>query len=200
MENKSPSLGPLTLRTEVQQWRLVSPFRITGYTFESVDVLVLSLEKDGHVGQGEASGVYYRAENPASMLKQIEPLRATIEAGISRDALQKLLGPGGARNALDCALWDLEAKVTGNPAWKIAQLQPPRPLLTTFTCGADEPAKMAATALGYRNARAIKLKLTGDPVDADRVRAVREALPEAWIGVDANQGFTRASSRRCCLR
>ena len=123
MENKSPTLGPLTLRTEVQQWRLVSPFRITGYTFESVDVLVLSLEMGGHVGQGEASGVYYRAENPASMLKQLEPLRATIEAGISRDALQKLLGPGGARNALDCALWDLEAKVTGNPAWKIAELQ-----------------------------------------------------------------------------
>jgi len=77
--------------------------------------------------------------------------------------------------------------------WQLAGLEQPHPLLTTFTCGADTPEKMAATARGYANARAIKLKLTGEGSDADRVRAVRDALPDVWIGVDANQGFTRAS-------
>jgi hypothetical protein len=67
--------------------------------------------------RGEASGVYYKSDKTASILKQIEALRSQIEAGISRDALQKLLPPGGGRNALDCALWDLEAKVSGRPAW-----------------------------------------------------------------------------------
>jgi L-alanine-DL-glutamate epimerase-like enolase superfamily enzyme len=107
-----------------------------------------------------------------------------------------MLPHGGARNALDCALWDLEAKLTGCFAWQMAELEKPRPLLTTFTCGADQPEKMAAAARGYADARAIKLKLTGDPIDAERVRAVRETRSDVWLGIDANQGFTRASLER----
>ena len=190
------SIGPLTLEVKVEQWPLVAPFRITGYTWESIDVLLVRLAKDGQVGQGEAAGVYYKNDKPASMLKQIESLRTIIEAGISRDRTQSLLPRGGARNALDCALWDLEAKLTGRPAWQIANLESPRPLLTTFTCGADDPDKMAAAARGYQHARAIKLKLTGQPSDADRVRAVRAARPDVWLGIDANQGFTRESLAR----
>jgi L-alanine-DL-glutamate epimerase-like enolase superfamily enzyme len=94
---------------------------------------------------------------------------------------------------LDCALWDLEARLGGGHVWQMAGLDTPRPLLTTFTCGAAEPEKMASTAVGYVNARAIKLKLTGEPIDAERVRAVREARSDAWLGVDANRGFTRDS-------
>jgi L-alanine-DL-glutamate epimerase-like enolase superfamily enzyme len=189
MTAKSP--GPLILRAEIEHWPLAAPFRISGYTWEALDVLTISLQKDGHVGRGEAAGVYYKQDNPASMLQQIESLRATIQAGLSRDAVQTLLPPGGARNALDCALWDLEAKLSGRHAWQIAELDEPRPILTTLTCGADDPEKMAAAARAYKNARAIKLKLTGDPVDAERVRAVRETRPDVWLGVDANQGFTR---------
>jgi L-alanine-DL-glutamate epimerase-like enolase superfamily enzyme len=74
--------------------------------------------------------------------------------------------------------------------WQLAGLEPPRALMTTFTCGADDPAQMALTAGGFIGARALKLKLTGDPIDADRVRAVREVRPDVWLGVDANQGFT----------
>jgi L-alanine-DL-glutamate epimerase-like enolase superfamily enzyme len=190
------SIGPLTLRLKIEQWPLTRPFRITGYTWEALDILVATLEKDGYVGRGEAAGIYYQNDKPASMIKQIEPLRTKIEAGISRDSLQKMLPPGGLRNALDCALWDLEAKLSGHAAWQLAELNMPRPLLTTFTCGADEPGKMAATARGYTNARAIKLKLTGEASDPDRVRAVREIRPDVWLGVDANQGFTRASLER----
>jgi L-alanine-DL-glutamate epimerase-like enolase superfamily enzyme len=85
----------------------------------------------------------------------------------------------------------LEAQLSGCPAWRVADLEAPRALLTTFTCGADTPEKMVAAACDYRGARAIKLKLTGEPFDVERVRAVRAALPNIWLGVDANQGFTR---------
>jgi L-alanine-DL-glutamate epimerase-like enolase superfamily enzyme len=183
----------LKLRAAVERWPLITPFRITGHTWHALDAVVVSLEKDGHVGRGEGEGVYYRQDTPALAFKKIESLKATIEAGISRESLQKLLPPGGARNALDCALWDLEAKLSGRPVWQMAELEQPRPLLTTITCGAETPETMAATALGYAQARAIKLKLTGEPVDAQRVRAVRRARRDVWLGVDANQGFTRAS-------
>jgi L-Ala-D/L-Glu epimerase len=184
-------MGPLTLRTEIERWTLVTPLRITGYTWDVLDIVLVCLEKDGCIGRGEAHGVYYLGDKPASMMKQIESLRTTIEGGVSRESLQSILPPGGARNALDCALWDLEAKLRGCSAWQIAEVGNPRPLLTTFTCGADEPKKMAAAARAYTNARAIKLKLTGEPIDAERVHAVREARADVWLGVDANQGFTR---------
>jgi L-alanine-DL-glutamate epimerase-like enolase superfamily enzyme len=186
--------GPLSLRVEIEAWPLAVPFRISGYTFASIDVLLIRLAKDGYVGRGEASGVYYKNDKPSSMFRQIESLRTEIEAGICRSSVQDMLAPGGARNALDCALWDLEAKIRGRHVWQLAGLAEPRPpLLTTFTCGADEPHKMAAAARAYTRALALKLKLTGEPIDAERVRAVREARPRVWIGVDANQGFTRAS-------
>lgn len=131
------------------------------------------------------------------MVKQLVSLRVPIEAGVTHADLRRLLPPGGARNALDCALWDLEAKMIGRAAWEIAGLkEKPRPLVTTFTCAADSPEKMAAAAHAYAGARAIKLKLTGDSEDQDRVRAVREALPAVWLAVDANQGFRRLSLER----
>jgi len=107
--------------------------------------------------------------------------------------LRRLLPAGGARNAVDCALWDLESQLRGMPAWKIAGLNPPVPLVTTFTLSAEDPEQMARTALSYAGAQAIKLKLTGTAIDAERVKAVRAARPEAWLGVDGNQGFSRAA-------
>jgi L-alanine-DL-glutamate epimerase-like enolase superfamily enzyme len=187
---------PLKLYAKLEKWPFVSPFRITGFTFEAIDVLVVQLERDGYAGRGEAAGVYYRNDKPASMMERIEALRPQIEGGISRASLQKILPPGGARNALDCALWELEAKLTGKSAWQIAGLEEPKPLLTTFTCGADAPIKMASAARGYASAKAIKLKLTGEPMDVERVRAVREARMDVWLGVDANQGFSRVGLER----
>jgi L-Ala-D/L-Glu epimerase len=192
----STSAPSVTLKVTVEKWPLVRPFGITGRVWEAVEAVVVSLGKEGHVGRGEGEGVYYKSETADSMARQIEAVRTRIEAGITREGLQSLLPPGGARNVLDCALWDLEAKLTGRPAWQIAGLEAPRPLLTTLTCGAEEPEKMAATARGYREARAIKLKLTGASSDADRVRAVREARDDVWLGVDANQGFTLATLER----
>jgi L-alanine-DL-glutamate epimerase-like enolase superfamily enzyme len=186
----------LSMHLDLQTWPLQAPFHISGFTFKAIEVLLVTLEKDGHSGRGEAAGVYYRNDHPVSMIERLEALRSTIELAIGRDSLPALLPPGGARNALDCALWDLEAKLGGRPAWQIAGLESPRPLLTTFTCGADDPENMAAAATSYAGARALKLKLTGEPIDAERVRAVRTARPDVWLGVDANQGLTRASLER----
>ncbi|HVW68368.1 MAG TPA: dipeptide epimerase [Steroidobacteraceae bacterium] len=184
--------GRLALRLAIERFPLKEPFHITGHTMVDAEVLSVEIEADGRVGRGESSGVYYRqADNAPANLKQIEALRARVEAGIDRRSLQTLLPPGGARNALDCALWDLEAKTTGQPAWQLAGLAPPQPLLTTFTVGANDARKMAADACAYTHAKAIKLKLTGEAADAARVRAVRAARPDVWLGVDANQGFTR---------
>jgi L-alanine-DL-glutamate epimerase-like enolase superfamily enzyme len=184
----------LVLRVATEKYPLKEPFSITGHTMVNADVLTVELEKDGYIGRGEASGVYYhKFDDVASNAKIVESVRPRIEMGIDRESLQRLLPSGGARNAVDCALWDLEAKLTGRAAWRIAGLDPPRPLLTTFTVGANPPDKMAADACAYTHAKAIKLKLTGRPVDADCVRAVRRSRPDVWLGIDANQGFTRAS-------
>ncbi len=180
----------LDVRTE--QWPFKEPFRISGYTFTDANVVVVTLRNGGAVGQGEAAGVYYRKETPQTLMAQIEAVRPQLEAGISRDALRELLPAGGARNAVDCALWDLEAKQSGVPAWKIAGLEKPRALRTTYTVGADTPEKMVAVARGYAPAPRLKVKLTGQD-DAPRIKAIRAARPDAWIGVDGNQGFTRAT-------
>ena len=188
---------PVELELHNEPLPLAAPFRIAGHVFEAMPATVVTLRDGRHVGRGEAAGVYYTDDHPDTMLATLEGLRARIEAGIDRDALRTLLPAGGARNALDCALWELESQRRGMPVWKLAGLESVRPLLTTFTVGADEPATMAARAAAFAQARALKLKLTGEPdLDIARVRAVRARCPDPWIGVDANQGYTAATLPR----
>lgn len=184
------TVGSLELSVELEKWPLAHPFRTAAHTLTEIELVRVTLAAEGCKGQGEAAGVYYRNDTPRTICTQLEALRERIESGLSHSTILEMLPPGGARNALDCAFWDLEAKLTGRPAWQKAGLEPLHPLMTTFTCGAEAPEQMAARARSYPNARAIKLKLTGEPSDAARVRAVREVLPEVWLGVDANQGFT----------
>jgi L-alanine-DL-glutamate epimerase-like enolase superfamily enzyme len=170
------------------------PFTITGYTFTDMTVVVARIVDGSAIGTGEAAGVYYLGDDAERMCAAIESVRHEVEAGVDRESLRRLLPPGGARNALDCALWDLEAKRLGQPVWRLAGLERPRPLLTTFTIPANDPGTMAAKAVEYAQAKSLKLKLTGElPLDAERVRAVRKARPDVWMGVDANQGFTLES-------
>ena len=180
----------LRLNIVVEKLPLAFPFRISGFVFEEQEVVVVTLDDGAHRGSGEASGVYYLQDTPQAMLAALEGVRRDIEAGIDRAALQNLLPAGGARNAVDCALWELEAHRLATPVWKLAGLPPPEALLTTFTLGADDPAAMAAGARRYPHARALKLKLTGDfDLDIARVRAVRAVRPDVWMAVDANQGY-----------
>ncbi len=186
----APIAPRVTMTLHNEPLPLVAPFRISGYVFEAMPATVVRLDDGRFEGRGEAAGVYYLDDRPEGMLATLEGLRDTIEAGITRDILRDLLPPGGARNALDCALWELEARRAGVPAWQLAGVERPRPLLTTFTVGADAPAVMADAARSYANARAIKLKLTGEAdLDGERVRAVRAARPDVWLAVDANQGY-----------
>jgi L-alanine-DL-glutamate epimerase-like enolase superfamily enzyme len=184
-------MSALKLKVQVEKLRLSAPFRISGFVFEEQDVVVVTLDDGRHQGRGEASGVYYLGDTAPTMVAEIEAARGDIEQGIDRAALQKRLPPGGARNAVDCALWELEAHRLGVAVWELAGVGAPKPLLTTFTLGADDPAAMVAGARKYAQARALKLKLTGDlPADVERVKAVRAARPDVWMGVDANQGYT----------
>ena len=180
----------LKLEVSVEDWPLRWPFHIIGHVFTSSQIVVARVSDGMHTGCGEAAGVYYHGDTPAGLAAALESIRPQVEAGLTREGLAELLPPGGARNALDCALWDLEAQQTGQPVWALAGLGPPKPLLTTCTVGADEPEAMAEKALGYEGARAIKLKLLGDGRDGERVSAVRAVCPEVFLAVDANQGFT----------
>ena len=182
------------LHVEVERLMMKRPFVITGYVFDAMPAIVVTLTDGEHAGRGEAQGVYYLQDDTDTMLRMVDSVRGDIEAGLSRMALQSRLPPGGARNALDCALWDLEASREGQPAWRLAGFDSVHPLMTTMTAGAGTPAVMAETARGFAGARAIKLKLTGEPaLDVARVAAVRAACPDVWLGVDANQGYSLAS-------
>jgi L-alanine-DL-glutamate epimerase-like enolase superfamily enzyme len=184
-------MARLKLNVAVERLRLAAPFRISGFVFEQQDVVLVTLHDGEHRGRGEASGVYYLGDDAPRLVATIESQRDAIEAGIDRDSLQGLLPPGGARNAIDCALWELDAARHGQAAWKLAGLPSLQPLVTTFTVGADDPAVMAEGSCRYPQARSLKLKLTGDiDLDIERVGAVRAARPGVWIGVDANQGYT----------
>jgi len=179
----------MTLRLDVhgEVWPAIVPFRITGVTFVSFQSIVVEVCDGRHVGRGEALGVYYLNETMASMLEQVEALRPRIEQGIDRAELQTLLPPGGVRNAVDCALWDLEAKSTGQTIWSLSGVAPTE-LQTVFTIGMeDTPEQMAAKATAA-NADLLKIKLNNDrPVE--RLRVIRAARPDARLVVDANQGW-----------
>ena len=180
-----------TLEIRIETFTYRAPFRISGYAFHDAKVVVAVIGENGVEGRGESSGAYYLGETPETMAEAIEELRDKVELGLTRRELQAAMPANGARNAIDCALWELDARLAGKPAWALAGVGKPRPLLTTYTIGADDPSDMAAGAKNYSDARALKLKLTGDTkLDAERVRAVRDARRDVWIGIDANQGFT----------
>ena len=185
-------MSRLSLRYRVETHRLAAPFRISGYVFETSDVVVAELSDGEFTGRGEAAGVYYLGDDSAHIVAELEAHKEAIENCTDRELLRAIMPRGGARNAVDCALWDLEAKREGSNALHIARIESARPLITTFTLGADDPKVMAQGALRYASAQAIKVKLTGElALDIERVGAIRAARPDVWLGVDANQGYTR---------
>jgi L-alanine-DL-glutamate epimerase-like enolase superfamily enzyme len=130
-------------------------------------------------------------ESVEGVAAAIQALAPALAAGLDRDGLQTVLPPGAARNALDCAFWDLEAKRAGARAWEIAGLPEPRPVVTAYTLSLDAPAAMRAKAAENADRPLLKIKL-GGPGDLDRLRAVREGAPAARLIVDANEGWSPA--------
>ena len=180
----------LTMRVATETLRLAQPFRISGFVFEGSDVVVVTLSDGEHVGRGEGGGVFFLGDDVDHMRSALETARGAIEGDPSREELRAIMPPGGARNAVDCALWELEASRAAKPVWQLAGVGEPKPLRTTFTLGADSPEVMAQGAREYAQARSIKVKLTGElDLDLARVAAIRAARDDVWLGVDGNQGF-----------
>jgi L-alanine-DL-glutamate epimerase-like enolase superfamily enzyme len=166
-----------------------APIRISRRVYESVDAVLVTVACNGKAGRGEATGAEYRGDTMDVMLAQLATASSAATAGeLDRDSLQQLLPAGGARNAVDCALWDLEAKTSGVTAAMRAGFAALTPLQTVITLGIDTPARMGAKAQALGVGALLKIKL-GEAGDLDRLRAIRAAAPTASLIVDANQGW-----------
>ena len=179
----------LTVRAE--RWPIAGTFTISRGSKTEAEVVVVEIADGAHVGRGECVPYPRYGETIAGAIATIESICAAIEGGMDRAALQSALKPGAARNAVDCALWDLEAKQSGRPAWALAGLAAPRDLVTAYTLSLGAVEDMAAAAHANAGRPLLKLKLSG-PGDLDRVRAVHANAPNARLIVDANEAWTPA--------
>lgn len=180
-------MGHLRLETEHIASPLKAAFAISRGAKTSAETVRVTLTRGAHRGRGESVPYGRYGESVESVLEEIEAARAAIEAGISREALQTRMKPGAARCAVDCALWDLEAKEAGKPVWQLAGLPQPGPVETAMTISLDTPEAMAAAAKGAAG-QLLKLKL-GGPEDLARIEAVHGARPDARLILDANEGL-----------
>lgn len=172
----------------VERWPLANVFTIARGSKTEAVVVVVEIARDGHAGHGECVPYARYGETVEGVVAAIEARRAAIEAGLSRIELQQTVPAGAARNAIDCALWDLEAKLAGKPAWQIAGLPAPGPVTTAYTLSLGEPDAMgeAAAKAAYRPLLKVKL---GTPDDAARISAVRRNAPNSQLIIDANEGW-----------
>ena len=177
----------LTVRLET--WPLASAFRISRGAKTEAHVIVAEVADGPHTGRGEAVPYPRYDETPEGTRQEIEYAREAVEGGLGREALLEALPPGAARNALDCALWDLEAKQAGQPAWALAGLEAPQPCITAVTLSLDTPKNMGRAAARHARLPLLKLKVTGEG-DLARIQAVRANAPDARLIVDANEGWS----------
>ncbi len=161
-------------------------------------VVTAMIVADGLQGRGECVPYARYGESVESVLAQIESVRDAIQAGAGRQELASLLPAGAARNALDCALWDMQAKRTGRRAWELAGLPPPPALTTAYTLSLDSPEAMATAAAGQAARPLLKVKLAGDAMDRERVASIRAAAPMAKLIVDANEGASPDTVQALC--
>jgi L-Ala-D/L-Glu epimerase len=171
-------------------WPLKQPFRISRGSRTEARVVVVTVTDGQHSGRGEAVPIKRYNQSVASVLAQVESI--TGDTNLDRHRIQGLLAAGAARNALDCSLWDLEAKKSGKRVWELANVPMVHFLETSFTISLDTPEKMAAAAKASAKAPLLKLKLGGDDVDLARVEAVREAAPATRLFIDANESWSPA--------
>jgi L-alanine-DL-glutamate epimerase-like enolase superfamily enzyme len=177
----------LTVATE--SWPIAGSFTISRGSKTQADVVTVTLEDAGHVGRGECVPYPRYDETVPGVIAALEAARASIESGITRRDVQRLVAPHAARNALDCALWDLEAKRSGKPAWRLAGLTEPQPLVTAYTLSLDTPEAMGEAAARAAHRPLLKLKL-GRAGDIERLRLIRAAAPTSRLIIDANEGWT----------
>ena len=176
------------LSAEAQSWPIAGSFTISRGSKTAADVVVASVSDGEHTGRGECVPYPRYGETVAGVMDAILALGPAIADGLTRDELQTAMPAGAARNAVDCALWDLTARQNSVRAWTMAGIDVLRPLTTAYTLSLDTPDAMAQSAANAARRPLLKLKLGGDG-DADRLRAVHRAAPDARLIVDANEAW-----------
>jgi L-alanine-DL-glutamate epimerase-like enolase superfamily enzyme len=180
----------LTFDIDTLRWPLREPFAISrGVQTQVAAIVVTLVGEDGYRGRGEACGVPYAGETPETMTEQIEAVRSVIEEGVDRHTLLDILPAGGARCAIDAALWDLEAKRSGRSAFLAAGVAAPRSLVTAYTIGIRPADEYESAARARANHALLKIKVDAeDPVAA--VAAARRGAPKAAFIIDPNQAWS----------
>lgn len=183
------------MTARIERFDTQGRFNIARGVKTHVDVVVVKITDGRHAGRGEGTAIYYRGETADNVLAAVLGAADPISSGAGRHDLKTLLPAGAARNAIDAALWDLEAKRTGRRVWEIIGLPPPQQMLTAFTISLDEPGAMETAAKAASGRELLKLKLSGDG-DIERVAAVRRGAPAARLIVDANESWAATDIER----
>ncbi|WP_284311881.1 N-acetyl-D-Glu racemase DgcA [Labrys miyagiensis] len=190
----------MRLSLSVERWPLANVFTIARGSKTEAVVVVAEIERDGVTGRGECVPYARYGETVEGVVAAIEAQRGVLEGGLGREALQSAMPAGAARNAVDCALWDLEAKRAGKPAWQLAGLTAPQPVITAYTISLAEPEAMGEAAAKAAHRPLLKVKL-GTADDAARIAAVRRNAPHSQLIIDANEGWRAdnlAANFRAC--
>ena len=191
------------LKVYSENWR-EEPFAISRGIDDNFDVVVVELEQNGLKAWGEATPTEHYNESISKTERLIDEFRSNIENGMTRKAIQQKMPRGAARNALDCALWDLEAKLAGKRVWELPEISihlgaktnsTPRNVTTVYSLGVDTPKIMGKIALKHANRPILKIKLTGDG-DLERLVEIRKNAPESRLIIDANEGWTSEHYKR----
>jgi L-Ala-D/L-Glu epimerase len=183
---------PISLAVRIEHWPIAGSFTISRGAKTQAAVVVAELSDGRHRGRGECVPYARYGETVDGVAETISALADEINRGLDRGAMQAAMKPGAARNALDCAFWDLAAKRAGRPVHELAGLPAPKPLVTAYTISLAEPDIMAEQAAKAAGRALLKVKL-GSADDRARIMAVRRAAPNAELIVDANEGWTAAN-------
>jgi len=182
----------IALSARIERFRVAGTWSISRSSVNEIEVVVAEAREGGRVGRGECRPYPRYDETPEGVMAEIAAASEAVAGLSGPEGLEAILPPGAARNAVDCALWDLVAKREGKPVWALAGLPEPGPLATAFTLSLDRPEAMRDNAARNAHRPLLKVKLGGEG-DLARIRAVREGAPAARLIVDANEGWTPES-------
>jgi L-alanine-DL-glutamate epimerase-like enolase superfamily enzyme len=185
----------MELSVRIERWPLAGAFTISRGSKTEAVVVVAELSDGRHRGRGECVPYARYGETPDGVVAAIEAMRLPLGRGLDRAGLQQAMAPGAARNALDCAFWDFEAKSEGRRAYELAGVPAPKPLITAYTISLAAPAMMAEATQRAASRPLLKIKLGGGD-DAERIAAVRAAAPHCELIVDANEGWDERNLER----
>ncbi|MFN0264167.1 N-acetyl-D-Glu racemase DgcA [Tepidamorphus sp. 3E244] len=193
---------PVKLLTDVERWPIAGSFTIARGSKTEAVVVTATLDDGQHTGRGECVPYARYGESVESVRGQIEDMAARLGDGLSRDGLRNAMPAGAARNALDCAMWDLECKRAGKRCWELAGQPEPKDIVTAYTLSLGTPETMLEAARKASARPLLKVKLGGDG-DMERIAAVRQGAPNSRLIIDANEGWSEgnlASNLAACAR